>query len=201
MTYLDGMDWAAAQQADQDLKNTWAEVIVRFSQGNYRHANLLHADPHPGNYRFNTDGTVGFVDFGCVKGPARTEALALGAMTRALIEGRKTTTATCWCRPASLAADSDLTADELYQWQSEMVYESSRQPQPATYTPETTARTIARLLRPPRLRPSGQPHARPTTTCSAPVSARHQQRVRRPVCHDAGPGHRGRHRRCRRTHH
>ncbi len=26
MTYLDGMDWAAAQQADQDLKNTWAEV-------------------------------------------------------------------------------------------------------------------------------------------------------------------------------
>ena len=28
MTYLDGMDWAAAQQADQDLKNTWAEVII-----------------------------------------------------------------------------------------------------------------------------------------------------------------------------
>ena len=38
----------AAQQADQDLKNTWAEVITRFSLGNYRHANLLHNDPHPG---------------------------------------------------------------------------------------------------------------------------------------------------------
>jgi cytochrome P450 len=56
MTYLDGMDWAAAQQADQDLKNTWAEVITRFGYGNLRHANLLHADPHPGNYRFNPDG-------------------------------------------------------------------------------------------------------------------------------------------------
>ena len=67
MTYLDGMDWAAAQQADQDLKNTWAEVISRFVLGSYRHANLFHADPHPGNYRFGTDGTVGFVDFGCVK--------------------------------------------------------------------------------------------------------------------------------------
>ncbi|HSS22987.1 MAG TPA: AarF/ABC1/UbiB kinase family protein, partial [Mycobacterium sp.] len=41
MTYLDGMDWAAAQHADQDLKNHWAEVILRFVTGSYRHANLF----------------------------------------------------------------------------------------------------------------------------------------------------------------
>src|SRR6185437_9001699 len=27
----------------------------------------LHADPHPGNYLFNHDGTISLVDFGCVK--------------------------------------------------------------------------------------------------------------------------------------
>jgi predicted unusual protein kinase regulating ubiquinone biosynthesis (AarF/ABC1/UbiB family) len=27
----------------------------------------LHADPHPGNYLLNSDGTIGLVDFGCVK--------------------------------------------------------------------------------------------------------------------------------------
>jgi len=27
----------------------------------------LHADPHPGNYLFNHDSTIGLVDFGCVK--------------------------------------------------------------------------------------------------------------------------------------
>ncbi len=27
----------------------------------------LHADPHPGNYLFNDDGTIGLVDYGCVK--------------------------------------------------------------------------------------------------------------------------------------
>ena len=27
----------------------------------------LHADPHPGNYLLNADGTIGLVDFGCVK--------------------------------------------------------------------------------------------------------------------------------------
>ena len=66
MTYLDGIDWAAAQQADQDLKTSWAEVSGSFS-GTYRHGNLFDADPRPGNYRFGTDGTVGFLDFGCVK--------------------------------------------------------------------------------------------------------------------------------------
>ena len=79
MTYLDGMDWAAAQQADQDLKNTWAEVIARFMNGNYRHANLVHADPHPGNYRFDTDGTVGFLDFGCVTNLARDSSAGSGS--------------------------------------------------------------------------------------------------------------------------
>lgn len=28
---------------------------------------LLHADPHPGNYLFREDGTIGLLDFGCVK--------------------------------------------------------------------------------------------------------------------------------------
>jgi predicted unusual protein kinase regulating ubiquinone biosynthesis (AarF/ABC1/UbiB family) len=28
---------------------------------------MLHADPHPGNYLFGADGTVGVLDFGCVK--------------------------------------------------------------------------------------------------------------------------------------
>ncbi|MCB9779044.1 MAG: AarF/ABC1/UbiB kinase family protein [Alphaproteobacteria bacterium] len=28
---------------------------------------MLHADPHPGNFLFSPDGTVGLLDFGCVK--------------------------------------------------------------------------------------------------------------------------------------
>jgi predicted unusual protein kinase regulating ubiquinone biosynthesis (AarF/ABC1/UbiB family) len=31
------------------------------------HVHALHADPHPGNYLLNKDGTIGLVDFGCVK--------------------------------------------------------------------------------------------------------------------------------------
>jgi hypothetical protein len=50
MTYVDGMGGAKAQHADQDLKNTWAEVIARFLNGNSRHANRIQADPHPATF-------------------------------------------------------------------------------------------------------------------------------------------------------
>jgi predicted unusual protein kinase regulating ubiquinone biosynthesis (AarF/ABC1/UbiB family) len=146
MTYLDGMDWAQAQQADQDLKNTWGEAVLRFSQSNFRHANLLHADPHPGNYRFKTDGTVGFVDFGCVKVLPELQRWLWVAMNRAMIEGRKHDYRDLVVQADIIATDSDLTADELYQWQSEMAYEITKAPQPATFTPETTARTIRGLF-------------------------------------------------------
>ena len=31
------------------------------------HLKALHADPHPGNYLFRPDGSIGMIDFGCVK--------------------------------------------------------------------------------------------------------------------------------------
>jgi DNA-binding transcriptional LysR family regulator len=39
-------------------------------------------------------------------------------------------------------AESDLTADELYQWQEEAHHEIFAAPQPATYSPQTTRRVL-----------------------------------------------------------
>jgi predicted unusual protein kinase regulating ubiquinone biosynthesis (AarF/ABC1/UbiB family) len=157
MTYLDGMDWAAAQQVDQDLKNTWAEAISRFCIGSFRHANLMHADPHPGNYRFGPDGTVGFLDFGCVKVLPELQRRRLVAMTRAVMEGRKDDLRDLLVQMGFLAADSDLTADELYRWQSEIIYETVVMPQPATFTPVATRRVINGIF---DLRDADHPMAR-----------------------------------------
>ena len=57
--------------------------------GSFRHGNLFHADPHPGNYRFGMDGGVGFVDFGCVKVLSELQISRMVKMVRAAIEGRK----------------------------------------------------------------------------------------------------------------
>lgn len=143
MTYLDGMDWAAAQLADQELKNSWVETILRFAYGNYRHANLLHGDPHPGNYRFNTDGSVGFVDFGCVKVLPERQRWRLVAQNRAFMEGRKDDMRDLMVLAGYFPADSELTADELFDWQSELLYGlNPTTPQPVTYTAEAMNRII-----------------------------------------------------------
>jgi predicted unusual protein kinase regulating ubiquinone biosynthesis (AarF/ABC1/UbiB family) len=145
MTYLDGMDWAAAQQADQELKNTWAEVIWRFATGAYRHANLFNADPHPGNYRFGMDGTVGFVDFGCVKVLPEHRRRQTVGMVRATLEGRKPDLHGLMFESGFLPTDSTVTTDEAYQWWAEQLYELLA-PQPVTYTQDAAARAIRGLI-------------------------------------------------------
>jgi predicted unusual protein kinase regulating ubiquinone biosynthesis (AarF/ABC1/UbiB family) len=145
MTYLDGLDWAAAQDADQDLKNTWAEIIARFITGSYRHANLFHADPHPGNYRFGEDGTVGFVDFGCVKVLSERQRRQIVDMLRAAMNGRKDDLRELMSESGFLTVDSTLTSDEAYQWWEGIIHELLA-PQPATYTEQASERAIQLLL-------------------------------------------------------
>ncbi|PJE18572.1 MAG: ABC transporter [Mycobacterium sp.] len=142
MTYLDGMDWVEAQHADQDLKNTWAEVITRFINGNYRHANLIHADPHPGNYRFNSDGTVGFLDFGCVQICPEEQRRLWVAAIRAAWEYRKDELRDLLTQLGCLPADSPLSAEYLQQWMLDVGVEDAAELTTVTYTPKDTARVV-----------------------------------------------------------
>ena len=145
MTYLDGMDWAAAQQADQGLKNTWAEVILRFATSSYRHANFFNADPHPGNYRFGPDGRVGFVDFGCVKVLPERQRRGFVEMFRAALDGRKHDMRDRMAELGLFAGGFTLSVEEAYQWMAQLVYELL-EPQPVTYTQETSQRAIRNVI-------------------------------------------------------
>lgn len=146
MTYLDGIDWAEAQQAEQELKNTWAEAIVRFAYGNRWLAGLLHADPHPSNYRFFPDGTVGFLDFGCVQKLTDTERLSWYRMIRAAAEGRKADLRDAMSQLGFLDIDPTLSADELYDWWAQLLSDIIVDPQPVVYAPGTRTRVLSSLF-------------------------------------------------------
>jgi predicted unusual protein kinase regulating ubiquinone biosynthesis (AarF/ABC1/UbiB family) len=51
----------------QELRDKLGTGLTRLFFFQLFRMQALHADPHPGNYLFNTDGTIGLVDFGCVK--------------------------------------------------------------------------------------------------------------------------------------
>jgi len=145
MTYLDGLDWAAARQADQELKNTWAEVIARMVTGSYRHASMFHADPHPGNYRFGLDGTVGFVDFGCVKVLSEPLRRGLVGTLRSVLDDDRPALLDSMRANGFFTTESALTGDEAYQWWEQIVHELLV-PQPVTYSPDTISRAVRSLL-------------------------------------------------------
>jgi predicted unusual protein kinase regulating ubiquinone biosynthesis (AarF/ABC1/UbiB family) len=68
MNFQEGMDYNTfTAEASQEARNRAGETIWRFMfRALYKHG-ILYADPHPGNYRFQADGRVAFLDFGCSK--------------------------------------------------------------------------------------------------------------------------------------
>jgi predicted unusual protein kinase regulating ubiquinone biosynthesis (AarF/ABC1/UbiB family) len=87
MERSDGMRWAQAQNAEQETKDLWGEAIYRFTLGSLRRLGQFNADPHPGNYLFHPDGTVTFLDFGCVKHFRSDQVQWMRTAVQAAIEG------------------------------------------------------------------------------------------------------------------
>ncbi|HTZ87167.1 MAG TPA: AarF/ABC1/UbiB kinase family protein [Solirubrobacteraceae bacterium] len=71
-----GRNWSEALESPAELRDQWGETIYRFAYGSFARLGVVHADPHPGNFIFHENGSVSFLDFGCVKrfSPAQIEA-------------------------------------------------------------------------------------------------------------------------------
>jgi predicted unusual protein kinase regulating ubiquinone biosynthesis (AarF/ABC1/UbiB family) len=52
---------------DQETRNRIGQAIWDFYDHQIHQLKQVHADPHPGNFLFRADGSVGVIDFGCVK--------------------------------------------------------------------------------------------------------------------------------------
>ncbi|NVI91734.1 AarF/ABC1/UbiB kinase family protein [Actinomadura sp. BRA 177] len=138
MDFVEGIRHRDALEAGQDLKDRWGEVLYRFYLGSIRRLGLFHADPHPGNYLFHEDGTVTFLDFGCVKhfssGMVRymrdsAEATAAGDAERLLrIQ---------YARGGLDPADPPPADQVLAWWRA--AFRSCTGPQPYTFSPAAEA--------------------------------------------------------------
>jgi predicted unusual protein kinase regulating ubiquinone biosynthesis (AarF/ABC1/UbiB family) len=70
MSWLDGglhlRDWLATHPP-KNIVNKTAQTIWDFYEYQVHVLRRINADPHPGNFLFFADGTVGVLDFGCTK--------------------------------------------------------------------------------------------------------------------------------------
>jgi hypothetical protein len=80
-----GRSWNQALNAEQEVRDKWAEAIWRFTYGSLKRIYALNADPHPGNYLLHDDGSVSFLDFGCVKRFDREQVEMMDEIARACL--------------------------------------------------------------------------------------------------------------------
>lgn len=69
MSFLDGVHLKEFLAADpsQEQRNHFGQLLWDFFHDQVEQRDLIHADTHPGNFLFAKDGTLGILDFGCVK--------------------------------------------------------------------------------------------------------------------------------------
>ncbi|ODB83176.1 hypothetical protein A3194_16995 [Candidatus Thiodiazotropha endoloripes] len=61
------MDQWLSCNPSQAERNHFAQILYDLFVNSFYGLNALHADPNPGNYLFAEDGTLGLIDFGCVR--------------------------------------------------------------------------------------------------------------------------------------
>jgi predicted unusual protein kinase regulating ubiquinone biosynthesis (AarF/ABC1/UbiB family) len=74
MELASGLTLEQASSVAPELRRTYAETLWRFVFKGNLVGGMFNADPHPGNYLFQPDGSVIFLDFGCIQ-PIRGERL------------------------------------------------------------------------------------------------------------------------------
>jgi predicted unusual protein kinase regulating ubiquinone biosynthesis (AarF/ABC1/UbiB family) len=136
-----GKSWSDALVADQELRDSWAEAIHRFLYGSYHYFHVFNADPHPGNYIFHDDGSVSFLDFGCVKRFDREQIESLNLVMRECLRGDVDKTWRVSVEGGFFAPSGSLTPQEVLAYWREPI-EMYWGEQPFTVTPEYVAKLI-----------------------------------------------------------
>jgi predicted unusual protein kinase regulating ubiquinone biosynthesis (AarF/ABC1/UbiB family) len=136
-----GISWEEALGASQELRDSWAEAIHRFTWDSYKHHYVFNADPHPGNYLMHDDGSVSFLDFGCVKRLRRADVESLDLVLREVLRNDVEETWRLSVEFGFFAPSPSLTPEEVFAYWHDPI-EMYWGAQPFTITPEYVNKLI-----------------------------------------------------------
>jgi predicted unusual protein kinase regulating ubiquinone biosynthesis (AarF/ABC1/UbiB family) len=112
--WIEGEPLSTAATLDEDERNRVGLSYVRFLFAGPSQVGILHADPHPGNFRITPDGRLGVVDFGLVSRLPDGLPRAMGTILRIARQGDAREVADQLHREGFVPADVD--ADDLWDY-------------------------------------------------------------------------------------
>ncbi len=147
--FVHAQPWSEATAATESLRSRWGETIFRFVFASLHRHGLFNADPHPGNYLFHADGSVTFLDFGCVNRFPAERVSVMSALVDAALACDAPGVLRAFINVGLLAEDSaeGLDPDRLLEFYRAALRDRW-DTQPFTYTPESVAQIVAATYQP-----------------------------------------------------
>ena len=140
-----GRDFAWLCAQPDALRQRAAEVMYRFVWCSMFRHRAFNGDPHPGNYRFHEDGSVTFLDFGCVKFFDEPIARGLRELHQHHLAGDREAFRRRLVAFGFMADDAPVSAELYYEYMG-FFYEPFRFDREFTFTREYTSSSLAHVF-------------------------------------------------------
>ncbi|WP_375481797.1 ABC1 kinase family protein [uncultured Jatrophihabitans sp.] len=142
--WMDGTQLSAViSDGDQELRDRAGSLLALLHYSAPSRAGLLHADPHPGNFRMLADGRLGVIDFGAVARLPDGYPPALGRLTRLAVDGDEEGALAVLRGLGFVRPDVDITAHQVMDYLGPIL-EPLREPT-FTFTREWMREQAARI--------------------------------------------------------
>lgn len=145
--YVAGRRFEDALAAPEHERRRWAEVIYRFVFGSILRHRVFNGDPHPGNYLFDADGRVVFLDFGCIKNFPEDMLADWRGLVIAHLQGEREAFRRRAIALGFLREDADVPTDLLYDYFG-YFYEPIHEDRVFTFTREYNAQSFKQVFAP-----------------------------------------------------
>jgi predicted unusual protein kinase regulating ubiquinone biosynthesis (AarF/ABC1/UbiB family) len=145
--FVAGKRFAEIQDQSQELRSHYGEILYRFVFGSIFRFGVFNGDPHPGNYLFDEQGRMVFLDFGCVKYFPLPMLERWRRFVAAHLEGNAEHFRELTVEFGFIREDSDISAELLYRY-FDYFYEPFQSDRVFRFDRAYTARSVRMVFRP-----------------------------------------------------
>ncbi|MBW1602991.1 AarF/ABC1/UbiB kinase family protein [Streptomyces sp. JJ66] len=109
------------RDGSQSERDRAGQLLARFLFSGTSRTGLLHADPHPGNFRMLADGRLGVMDFGTVNRLPDGLPEPIGVTLRMTLEGQADDVYTLLCEEGFIKPDTELEPGAVLEYLLPMI--------------------------------------------------------------------------------
>ncbi|HZS42262.1 MAG TPA: AarF/ABC1/UbiB kinase family protein [Polyangia bacterium] len=145
--FVDGRRFADVVALDEPRRARYGEILYRFVFGSIHGFRVFNGDPHPGNYLFDADGRMVFLDFGCVKYFPEGMVQKWKSLLRLHLDGRRAEFRAQLIALGFFKADAPVDAEVIYDYFG-YFYEPFHEDRAFTFTREYNAKSFGLIFKP-----------------------------------------------------